>query len=142
MMNYIWIAAIVVFLIIEGAAPGLVCIWFAAGALIAFLLNLFGVSVPIQLIAFVLTSAGFVALIRPWAKRFINNRREATNADTFLDCEGIVIEAIDEVKGTGQVRIRGQVWTARSVDGSPIPEGAKVRSRSIAGVKMLVEPIE
>ncbi len=142
MLNYIWIAVFVLMLIIEGAAPGLVCIWFAAGALIAFILNLCGVPLSVQLIAFVLASAAFVALLRPWAAKHINSRRAATNADAFIGAEGVVTEEIDEVKGTGKVRIRGQIWTARSVSGAVIPEGTSVRSRSIEGVKMMVEPIE
>ena len=36
----------------------------------------------------------------------------------------------------------GQVWSARSADGAPIPAGAKVRVREIVGVKAIVEPIE
>ena len=43
MLSYIWIAVLVVMLLLEGAAPGLVCIWFAAGALVAFILSLCGV---------------------------------------------------------------------------------------------------
>ena len=42
-MTAVWLAAMIVLLIVEGMAPGLVCIWFAfgaLGALIAALLNM------------------------------------------------------------------------------------------------------
>ena len=81
-----------------------------------------------------------MALLRPWAKRFVNDRKTATNADAFLNLEGVVTQAIDEVRGTGQVKVRGQVWTARSVDGSAIPAGASVRTVRIDGAKLMVEP--
>ena len=138
---YIWIIVFAVMLIIEGLAPGLVSVWFAAGALVAFVLNLCGVDLIWQIIAFIFSSAGFVALIRPWAKRFIHDRKTATNADAFLRQEGIVIQDIDTIKGTGQVKIKGQVWTARSVDNSSIPVGTLVRSVRIEGAKLIVEEL-
>ncbi len=138
MSPVVWLVVFVVMLIVEGAAPGLVSIWFAGGAAVAFVLNLCGVSLAIQIIAFIFASAACILLLRPLAKRYINDKKTPTNADAFVGLEGIVVQEIDDVKGTGQVKVKGQVWTARSADGSRIPEGTSVVSVEISGAKLIV----
>ena len=57
---------------------------------------------------------------------------------SILGSEGLVTEAIDNIRGTGQVKIGGILWTARSENGSPIEEGALVTVDRVEGVKVLV----
>ena len=45
---------------------------------------------------------------------------------------------IDNDLETGEVKINGLVWTARSVDGAVIEEGALVTVQEIQGNKLLV----
>ena len=63
---------------------------------------------------------------------------QKTNVDSILGSEGLVTEAIDNIRGTGQVKIGGILWTARSENGSPIEEGALVTVDRVEGVKVLV----
>ena len=58
--------------------------------------------------------------------------------DSILGSEGLVTEAIDNIRGSGQVKIGGILWTARSENGSPIEEGALVTVDRVEGVKVLV----
>ena len=51
-----WLAAIVLFVIIEINTMALTTIWFAGGSVAAFLAALFGASVKIQLILFLIGS--------------------------------------------------------------------------------------
>ncbi|MGM9629410.1 NfeD family protein, partial [Butyricicoccus sp.] len=51
----------------------------------------------------------------------------------------VVIQAIDNRNGTGQIRLMGQVWTARSIQNEEIAEGETVVVREISGVKAMVE---
>ena len=51
----------------------------------------------------------------------------------------IVVEPIDNLRGTGRVMIGSVDWTARSEDGSVIAEGEKVRVLRVEGVKVCVE---
>ena len=51
----------------------------------------------------------------------------------------MVIQTIDNLKATGQVKIDGNVWTARSVDDSVIPTGETVEVLQISGVKLIVK---
>ena len=52
----------------------------------------------------------------------------------------MVTESIDNLQSRGQVQVRGQIWTARSVaDEVRIPEGSRVKIEQISGVKLMVK---
>ena len=136
-----WLAALIALCAGEAATAGLVCIWFAAGALGAFLAALFGGPFWLQLIVFAAVSALALALIRPAAARHIRPRRSPTNDDRVVDQTALVTQPVDNEAGTGQVSVLGQVWSARSEGGAVIPAGAQVKVRRIEGVKVFVETL-
>ena len=140
-MSAVWAAAIVVFLILEGMTAGLVTIWFAVGSLASLLAAVFGAPLWLQLVWFFVISIAALCLTRPLAKKYINSKTQATNADMYVGKECIVLEDIDNVAGTGAVKVAGKVWTARSEDGSVIPQGARAEALRIEGVKLIVKPI-
>ena len=140
-MGALWAAAIVVFLVLEGMTAGLVTIWFAVGSLAALLASVFGATLWLQLVWFFVISIAALCLTRPLAKKYLNSKIQATNADMYVGKECVVIEAIDNVAGSGAVKVAGKVWTARSEDGSAIPAGAKAEALRIEGVKLIVKPI-
>ena len=53
----------------------------------------------------------------------------------------MVTEQIDNLSGTGQVNVAGQIWSARSAHDVVIPTGTEVRVLKISGVKVIVEAI-
>ena len=136
-----WAAAIVVFLVVEGMTAGLITIWFAVGALAALLAALFGAPIWLQLVWFFVISIAALIFTRPLAKKYLNSKTQATNADMYIGKECVVLETIDNVAGTGAVKVAGKVWTARSADGARIPEGARAEALRIEGVKLIVNPI-
>lgn len=136
-----WLAAVIALCAGEAATVGLVCIWFAAGALAAFLAACAGVQFWLQLIVFAVVSALALALIRPAAERHIKPRRSPTNADRVIGQTAMVTETVDNEAGTGQVNVLGQVWTARSELDVVIPAGAQAKVRRIEGVKVFVEAL-
>ncbi len=140
-MGTFWAAAIVVFLVLEGMTAGLVTIWFALGALAALLASVFGAPLWLQLVWFFVISIAALFLTRPLARKYLNSKTQATNADMYVGKECVVTEAIDNVAGTGAVKVAGKVWTARSEDGSSLPAGAKAEALRIEGVKLIVKPI-
>ena len=140
-MTAVWGVAIVVFLVMEAATAGLVTIWFAVGALAALLSSLFGAPVWLQLVWFFVISVAAVILTRPLARKYLNSKTQATNADMYVGKECMVLETIDNVAGTGAVKVAGKVWTARSADGAVIREGARAEALRIEGVKLIVNPI-
>ena len=138
----VWLAALIVLLVVEAATVALVCLWFAAGALCALIVSFFVESVWVQLAVFLAVSLVCLLALRPLAKKYMDPRRVATNADRAVGAEGVVTEAIDNLKAQGQVRVDGAPWTARTEpDAPPIPAGTAVRVLRIEGVKLIVAPL-
>lgn len=139
-MVIFWSAAIVVFLIVEAATFGLASIWFAIGAAGALISALFGAPIWLQIVWFVLISAVTLWLTRPLAAKYVNSRRQATNADRVIGAEGYIVDPIDNITGKGSVSVGGKMWSARSDSGEPIEKGALVKVLRIEGVKLFVVP--
>ena len=140
-MPALWLAAMVVLLIIEGAVPGLVSIWFALGALAALLAAILHAPVWLQVTWFVVVSVVSLILTRPLARKYVNSKTQPTNADMLIGQECIVTEPIDNVAGTGAVSVGGKVWTARTTDDHVIPQGSHATVLRIEGVKLIVNPV-
>ena len=142
MDTFIWIALMVVFLIVEAACPiHLVSIWFAAGSLVAALVSMLHGQLWLQILLFAVVSGGLLACLWPFVKKFLNPKLSATNVDSVIGSEGYVTAAIDNLSATGQVKLGGMYWSARSAAGQPIPVGALVRVDRIEGVKAIVSPV-
>ena len=134
----LWLVLLVVFAVLEGVTAGLVSIWFCAGSLAALIATWLGASLPVQIGLFVVISLIAMAIIRPMARKWFQPRLQKTNADRILEQEGVVAEEIDNLRGQGQVKIGGTLWTARAAREEIIPAGARVRVVRIEGVKAIV----
>lgn len=66
-------------------------------------------------------------------------RLRPTNADRLLGAVAVVTQEIDNRSATGQVKVSGQIWTARSQGEDPIPVGTSVTVLRIEGVKLIVQ---
>lgn len=141
MLMIMWLVLLIIFAVSEAVTVGLTSIWFAAGALTALVAALLGGALWIQLTLFLAVSLLCLLAVRPLAKRHLNDRVVATNADRVIGAEAQVTEDIDNVHGKGAVIIRGMTWSARSEDGGSIVTGTMVRVLRIEGVKVFVEPI-
>ncbi|MCI9273511.1 MAG: NfeD family protein [Clostridiales bacterium] len=138
-MPYIWLAVIIVMAIVEAVTTQLVSIWFVLGGIVALIVSLFGVTLPVQLIVFVLVSTMALLITRPFVKKHMGFKKEDTNAGRYVGKVGKVIVEINNELGVGQVNVSGSIWTARAIDNSVIPLGANVTVESIEGVKLLVK---
>lgn len=138
----IWVGLLILFGIGEAITVGLTSIWFAAGALVALVVSLLNGPLWLQIVLFIAVSVLSMLAIRPLASKYLNSRVEPTNADRIIGTETRVIETIDNLQATGTVRINGMVWSARSENDAPIPEGTLVQVLRIEGVKVYVEPVK
>lgn len=134
----LWVIALVVFLVIEAITVGLTSIWFAAGALAAWICALLGAPVWLQVAVFIVVTAVALYFTRPIVKKYINGKIVPTNADANIGKECRVTETIDNIAGTGAVYVDGKTWTARSENDEVIPEGELVTALRIEGVKLIV----
>lgn len=135
----VWGGALVLFLLAEGITAGLTSIWFACGALGALIAAACHAPVWLQVLLFLVVSAATLYFTRPLVKKYVNPRRQATNADRTIGQRAVVTEEIDDLRSTGAVKLSGTEWTARSVSGEVIPVGTVVTVCSIQGVKLMVE---
>lgn len=138
---YIWLGIMVVLLIIEASTVNLTTIWFAVGSIVAFCLSLFYLPQWLQIAAFLTVSFVLLIFTRPVAVKYLRVGRYRTNADALIGCQGVVIMDITE-HSTGQVKVRGQVWTAVSKTGQPILKDTEVVVCGIEGVKLIVKAAE
>ena len=135
-----WIAAAVVFLVIEMSTAALVSLWFTVGALAALGLSLLKLALWAQVLAFLAVSGALLAMLRPMLKKHVKITR--TNVDSLIGKKGIVTADIDNLSAVGQIKLNGMEWTARSSSGNPIPAGTVILVDRIEGVKAYVTPVK
>ncbi len=139
-VTVLWLGLLIVLLIIEALTLGLTTIWFAGGALAAFLAALVHAPLPAQIGLFFAVSLALLIFTRPMAVRFMNQKTEKTNVDSLLGKKAVVTETIENLKGTGRVQIKGVDWAARTKeDGCVIEAGAVVTVAEVQGVKLIVD---
>lgn len=139
---YIWLGLMVVFLITEAVcAIHLVSIWFAAGAFVAMIAAALGAGLWLQVTLFLLVSGALLALLWPMVKKFLRPNLKKTNLDSIIGTSGLVTVTIDNLSATGQVKLNGMEWTARSTSGKIIDPNTEVKVDRIEGVKVFVTPV-
>ena len=72
MQTVYWLILFVILLIIEILTMGLTTIWFAGGALVAFVSGVIGFGLPVQVVAFLIVSVILLVLTRPLAVKYFN----------------------------------------------------------------------
>lgn len=96
----------------------------------------------IQLSVFVISSTALIFLTKPFVNKLTKkDRKIATNAYSIIGKKGIVLQDINETHGIGQIKVAGEVWSAKTTDGATIEKGTQVEVVKIDGVKAVVEPI-
>jgi membrane protein implicated in regulation of membrane protease activity len=114
----------------------------AAAALVAAIVAGVGASLLAQVLAFAITGAVGLLIVRPIARRQMSHPslvREGSYA--LVGKKAMVIE---EVTGTqGLIKLSGEVWSARALDENHvIPAGALVDVMEIEGATAIVYPRE
>ncbi len=139
-VSVIWLAITVVLSVIEIFTMGLVTIWFAAGAAVAFLLSLFDAPLFLQVGAFLVVSVVVLVLVRPIAASHFNNRLKKTNIDAIIGRKLVAKTDIDNLHGMGKVDMDGSTWIAASSgDNIGIKAGEEVKVVEVRGAKLIVE---
>lgn len=137
-----WLIAAGIFFIIEMATIGFLVFWLGIGALLAMVTSFLTDSILIQVIVFVITSILLLIFTRPLVNKFVKVPKEVkTNAYSIIGKKGIVISAINNIEGSGQIKIDGEVWSAKSANDDNIAKDTEVEIIEIDGVKAVVKKI-
>jgi membrane protein implicated in regulation of membrane protease activity len=140
MVPFIWLGLAVVFGIIEAASPVLVCIWFCAGAGIAFIVSLFCDNILIQSVVFIAASIVMLIALRPFFKhRVAHDATKETDVDAMIGRTVTVTQAIVS-NGEGRALLADTTWLARSEDGSAIPTGSRATIVRVDGTRLVLRP--
>lgn len=143
MMQYFWLALLIIFVVVECLTVGLVSIWFAGGSLVAMILAMAGADAIWQDVAFLAVSGLLLIITRPFVKKYLMNKKVKTNYESVIGRVAKVIEKIDNYNQVGVVFVDGKEWTARSTEDTVTFEaGELVKVTAIVGVKVIVEPYE
>lgn len=137
----IWLIVLVVLVTGEAITVGLTFIWFAVGALGGLVVAVLGGPIWLQVVVFLALSAVTLVLVRPAAAKLLTPGISPTNADRVIGQIALVTEQIDNIAETGQVKLFGQVWSARSETGEIISAQNRVRILRIEGVKVFVREV-
>ncbi len=136
-MAIYWIILFLVLLLIELATVNLVSIWFAIGAIAAFITSFFTDSALLQLLVFVVVSVVSLIIMLPVVKKFKSKEKFVpTNLDRLIGKEAEVTKEISS-NHYGEVRIFDEIWTASS--DCTLKVGEKVIVEKIDGVKLIVK---
>jgi membrane protein implicated in regulation of membrane protease activity len=110
----------------------------AVAAVVAAIVALAGGGVALQWIVFIAVSAASLAVLRPIARRHLRTPMQLrTGTAALVGAPAVVLERVDG-RG-GQVKIGGEVWSARSYDEDKAYEpGTRVEVLEIQGATALV----
>lgn len=141
-MLYIWIGFFILSVIVEANTMNLIAVWFMPGTLAAAILALLSVPVWIQVLVWLVITVAVFASTWRLSARLRRPRVHPTNADRVIGQSAVVTENISDRTQTGQVRVMGQIWSARTDDtADEIPTGTEVRVLRIEGVKLVVSQL-
>jgi len=137
---WFWMAAAVIFLIIEITTPSLVFACFVIGCIGSAVTSTITDSYLIQAAVFAGISIVLIPLTRPLARKITKPSPQPTNVDAMVGRPGLVVKKIDPSLDIGQVRVDGQVWQA--VADEALDEGVKIKVDKIIGARVYVSKIE
>ena len=119
---------------------GFLVFWIGIGALVAMVVSLFTDNIVIQTAVFVVSSSILMFSTRPLTKKFLKQKYIPTNADAVIGKTGVVTVDINSVEGFGQVKVDGEVWSAKVESEEIVSKGSEVEVIKIEGVKLIVAP--
>lgn len=139
----VWLIIAGVCFIIEMMTVGFFVFWFGIGALLTMIISLiFPDNLVLQATVFVISSTLLIFCTKPLVKKLSkSDKKVATNAYSIIGKKGIVVQDINPTHGVGQIKVAGEVWSAKTSDGSMLEKGCEIEVKEIDGVKAVVEPI-
>lgn len=142
-MWQIWLILAGLFLVLEIFTAGFLIFWLSIGSLFAMIVSFFTDNIIVQTAVFVVSSTILIFATKPFVKKFAQNKSSIkTNVYSIVGKTGLVIEEINPIQSTGQIKINGETWSASTKNNIIIPEGSEVEVLEIKGVKTIVAPIK
>jgi membrane protein implicated in regulation of membrane protease activity len=135
-----WLIAAGVLAIGEMVTAGFFLLPFAAGAAVAGILALLSISVPVQIIVFVIVSVLTLWLLQRFAKKDIHGELLPVGAARYVGASAIVLQPVKKFDD-GMVKMGTQEWRATTDKDVLIPAGTEVRVIEVRGARLVIESV-
>lgn len=139
---YFWLSVSLLFMVFELGNPGLFYfLSFSLGAFItACASGACDMGYVSQIIIFLLGTLVSIGVLRRWLHSKMFAKPVHTNVDALIGKQAVVIVTIQSDL-FGQVKIGGELWSARSVGNHEIAQGEIVAIKHVRGAHVVVEKI-
>lgn len=141
-MWYVWLIIAGICFILETFTAGFLIFWLGIAALLSMLTSFITPDIAIQSIVFVVSSAILIPLTKPLVNKYINSKTVKTNAFSIIEKKGIVTAEINPMEATGQIKVNGEIWSAKTENEKIVPVGTEVKVLKIEGVKAIVQELK
>ena len=129
-MWLVWLIAAGFFFVAEIITVGFFIFWLGIGSLLAMLVSFITNSVVIQVATFAISSSILLFFTKPLAKKLASSDNAVTNSFSLIN-----------KTGTGQVKVNGEIWSAKTEGNKIIQKDSQIKVLKIDGVKLVVEQI-
>ncbi len=135
----VWLLVAVGFGVAEALTLSLFLAPFAVGALAGTVASAAGADLLPSSAVFAVVTAVSMLLLRPVARRHLRQPSTTrTGTDALVGRTALVLQPLGGPEGLGQVRLDGEVWTARTDGLAEIPVGSTVTVLEIRGATAVV----
>jgi membrane protein implicated in regulation of membrane protease activity len=137
MAALIWLIGGIVLIAAEVLSGDFFLLMLGVGALSGAISEMIFGNTLISLGVFALSSIGLVTFARPWLKAKFHGPIVPDNVQALIGGKATVLSTVDD--SGGQVKLNGEVWSARAFDDKQVLEpGTSVTVVEIAGATAIV----
>ncbi len=138
--RWMWTIFAIVMGVGEIFTAGFFLLPFAIGAGAAAILAWMNAAILAQWLVFFGVTVFSLAYLRRYIGRQDEGPQPRVGANRWVGSEGVVLEAIDPMTGSGMVRILNEEWRATALQG--ISAGARIIVTDVDGARLIVEQLE
>lgn len=137
MAALIWLIVGILLVVAEVLSGDFVLVMLGAAALAAAGVSAVGAADLVSVLVFAATSVGLIVGARPFVKKRMQlGSSPRMHHEALLGSTAVAVSRVDE--HGGQVKIGGDTWSARTLDGSVVEEGEAVTVVEISGATAVV----
>ena len=135
----IWLGVVLVAGVVEVLTVDFIFLMIGGGALAAAVAAALGAPRPLQVVIFAAATLVLLVTGRPPLKRWARSAPvHVTNAGALVGRDAVVLSPVSD--RTGEIKLAGEVWTARASGPHPLEPGSAVVVVRIDGATAVVEP--
>lgn len=137
MAALIWLIVGILLVVAEVLSGDFVLVMLGAAALAAAGVSALGAHDLVSVLVFAVSSVGLIVGARPFVKKRLQlGMGVKMHHEALLGARAVAVSQVDE--HGGQVKIGGDTWSARTLDGSVIEQGEAVTVVEISGATAVV----